>query len=705
MIRDYFKALNNRGVVLAFFVVILILSLILSYALVRLKNEAIESNKKIVLLLNRTYEDHLSNTFDSVELALKNISYRFSLSHTKEEMDSYIYSVLFDAPFLKSISIASENGQIFYSSNNNNMDKIVDLDSFYPSAFGDAKILRFSNLFRGRDIGSEDLELSYFCASLDFEIEGRRYTVVSTLNPPFFLDYYYQNRDSKTTDTRVLNLFGGEIISTSEEKLISKSDVLDLAYKNLFGADIFGAKEIRELISYRSSKRYPFVVVVSKKYDLMLKEWRDERDMIIVITFFTFAIFLALILPLYGRYKLQREHIQKESELEKRRMKGLIDSVPDALILLDIDGKIMMSNSKWREFLDRYFLNLFTKNRDFLEIFKLVIKESKDSNKLLNSIDSVIKREKNFEFFEYSLNNEGELKHYNLHIQNIDEPKLVGSIITQIDTTQKYQAELELEKTLEELNSRVDSAIKKTEEQDMVIYEQRRHQALSNLIINIAHQWRQPINVIALSLIILEDNLLERDENKNSDLDSAIESIRKELSYLSEIINYFSDIYNPKLEEIESIDISSLFQEIVKLFEIRFKSSKIDVTINIEKNLLIEASKIDLIEIFAQLIENIFNIKSQREIDRAEVVISAKYNNEFVDIEMADSVGGIEPLMLEHIFDPYSTSSFKSRQKGLGLYQIRRLLERKYQAHISISNNSIGGASVRVRFFMKGKSI
>jgi signal transduction histidine kinase len=65
-----------------------------------------------------------------------------------------------------------------------------------------------------------------------------------------------------------------------------------------------------------------------------------------------------------------------------------------------------------------------------------------------------------------------------------------------------------------------------------------------------------------------------------------------------------------------------------------------------------------------------------------------KSNKILISIE--DNGGGIDQAVMDKIFDPYFTTKFKSKGKGMSLYLLKTMIERKMEGSMRMRNTPEG---------------
>ena len=216
----------------------------------------------------------------------------------------------------------------------------------------------------------------------------------------------------------------------------------------------------------------------------------------------------------------------------------------------------------------------------------------------------------------------------------------------------------------------------------------KRLSSLEEIISNIAHQWRQPLNIIAMhssSLAIYND----LDTLKKDDLKKGLAQISKttlELSGTLDNLNHIIQNSNDFVEEnlLENINI------IIENITLEHDLDKVSFEINIDENLSFASLWEDLKLVIRDILVNSLEQFIEKEINNPKILINAYFDNDYVLIKISDNANGIEDSIINHIFEPYTTTKFKSEGKGLGLYISNKIIKELLNGEIFAKNEEDG---------------
>ncbi len=270
---------------------------------------------------------------------------------------------------------------------------------------------------------------------------------------------------------------------------------------------------------------------------------------------------------------------------------------------------------------------------------------------------------------------------------------IIGALI--YINRRRRKAESLLKKTMTTLYQQIDEGVEKARQKDQIISEQNRRHALSYLLVNIAHQWRQPLSAIGLMVQDLEEQYREGSLT-HDDFAKTVQLTMGEVRKLSETLQRFTDFYRAD-DTRELINLRYVCNEALSLIHGRLDAAHVNAICRIPANLTLNVSMRDMGDLFLTLLENVADVAVERKLQRADVWLDAARDERGdVVIHVEDNAGGITDEMKGKIFDPYSTTSFRAPGKGLGLFMLTRTLEEHYGGSVE-AEDIPGGTRFTIR--------
>ncbi|MCK4440748.1 MAG: sensor histidine kinase, partial [Sulfurovaceae bacterium] len=232
-----------------------------------------------------------------------------------------------------------------------------------------------------------------------------------------------------------------------------------------------------------------------------------------------------------------------------------------------------------------------------------------------------------------------------------------------------YEVKLENEK----LEIRVDEEIEKNEHQKELLFQQSKMASMGEMIGNIAHQWRQPLN--ALSGLVVWINM-KYNINQLNEEDMIIfkEKSNKLIQKMSNTIDDFRNFFSPN-KTIEVFSVNSAIYEAIKFIEDSFLINNIVIVADFQTTKEIKNYKNELIQVLLNIFNNSKDAIKEKNITKGLVKIILEEVDKSIIIKIQDNGGGIKQDIIDRVFEPYFTTKFKSDGTGIGLYMSKMIIE------------------------------
>lgn len=237
----------------------------------------------------------------------------------------------------------------------------------------------------------------------------------------------------------------------------------------------------------------------------------------------------------------------------------------------------------------------------------------------------------------------------------------------------------ELNKTLEE---KIKKATLENQKQERLLIQKNKLADMGNMIKTIAHQWRQPLATSNMAITLLKtknkQDLLTKEE-----IETKLNTMESLNLHMSQTIEDFLSFFNPK-KSSEVFSIKTSVEKTLELLEPQIQKLKIQIALNIEKDLMIDSFLDDYIQVLISIITNSFQAYKENQVKK--LFINAKEENESVYLEISDNAGGIPKDIIDNIFNPDFTTKYQADGTGLGLYISKMIIENKMGGTLSLDN-------------------
>jgi signal transduction histidine kinase len=235
------------------------------------------------------------------------------------------------------------------------------------------------------------------------------------------------------------------------------------------------------------------------------------------------------------------------------------------------------------------------------------------------------------------------------------------------------------------LQKKIDEAIKDIQKKDRLLANHAKLSAMSEMIGAVAHQWRQPLNALAINLQVLPQ--IKESEKFNELINKNLHIIE----FMSKTIDNFINFFKTS-ENITTFSVKNAINETVVLIDAQLKAKDIQVVITGD-DFFIRGNKNQ----FRQVVLNLINNSKDAFKNQHNKKINIVLKNKLKRIYILDNAGGIEKNISDRIFEPYFTT--KDSGSGLGLYISKIILEKYFNSNLVIRNTKIG--VINIIFFNK----
>ncbi len=221
---------------------------------------------------------------------------------------------------------------------------------------------------------------------------------------------------------------------------------------------------------------------------------------------------------------------------------------------------------------------------------------------------------------------------------------------------------------------------------EKMVIQQAKFVKSGEMIANITHQFRQPLNNISYILI----NLKKKFENKNLDeiyFNKKIEQANSQVLFLSKTINDFKEFYT-KSKEKEIFIVKDSVDNAVTILNADLRNNNIELEIDFEtfEEIKIFGVKSELSQVLIAIISNSIDVLKNKKNPKIQITISS--NSAEVIICILDNGGGIKPKNLKKIFEPYFST--KEEGTGIGLYLSKMIIEESFAGKVFVENKKEG---------------
>src|ERR1043166_5687639 len=343
-----------------------------------------------------------------------------------------------------------------------------------------------------------------------------------------------------------------------------------------------------------------------------------------------------------------------------QRLAAIVESSDDAIISKNLQGIV----TSWNPCAERTF---GYKAEEIIgkPITTIIPTELQDDE---NRILATIARGERIEHFEtVRIKKNGELIDVSLTISPIkdEQGKVIGAAKIARDITQRKRTEKALQMT-EKLAS------------------------VGRLAATVAHELNNPLEAVTNFIFLAQttDNLPEPAKEYLTLADRELERV----SHIAQqTLGFYRDTSARSV-----VDIRESLDDVLRVFESKFRYKSLKTELNVERGLKIEALGGEVRQVFSNLISNAIDASPTRSVIKIHAKTIIKRGSPYAQITFADHGSGIPDGVKSNIFTPFFTTK-SDVGTGLGLWVSKSLVE-KHGGRIAFRSKQGKGTVFTLQF-------
>ena len=254
---------------------------------------------------------------------------------------------------------------------------------------------------------------------------------------------------------------------------------------------------------------------------------------------------------------------------------------------------------------------------------------------------------------------------------------------------------IETDKEFQKLNENFNSMIEKLKKQQDKLLASERHAAWESVARKLAHEIKNPLTPIQLSIDRIREKYLNRVNDSENKFSSYLDTITKQIKDIEHLVNEFSDFARMPKPKLKKINLSKVVSRSLSLLQLSEK----DITFTFvgkDSNSYIKGDEEQINRVFMNLIKNsiesINEKKRENAVFKGKINVDIKQDSDYIYVEIEDNGVGFDEDNKKKMLTPYYTT--KAKGTGLGLAIVTKIISDHNSA---ILFNSIkNGAKVEI---------
>jgi PAS domain S-box-containing protein len=264
-----------------------------------------------------------------------------------------------------------------------------------------------------------------------------------------------------------------------------------------------------------------------------------------------------------------------------------------------------------------------------------------------------------------------------------------------IDITERRRAEdaliekrLELEELNRSLEVRIAQDVYELRQKDQMLILQDRLAVMGEMINNIAHQWRQPLNILTLHLQYLP-LAYDTAEFSREFLEDCVGKSMQLIMHMSQTIEDFMGFFKPDREK-ETFRVDRVIVQTLSLIKEYFKAQKIGIAFHAEGEPTIQGYPNELGQVLLNILSNARDALVAHNVEDGRISLHAFVEGGKTVVTISNNAGGIAEEIIGRLFDPYFTTKGPGKGTGIGLFMSKAIIEKNMGGSLTVRNIEVG---------------
>lgn len=216
---------------------------------------------------------------------------------------------------------------------------------------------------------------------------------------------------------------------------------------------------------------------------------------------------------------------------------------------------------------------------------------------------------------------------------------------------------------------------------------------MGEMINNIAHQWNQPLNQLAL--VVQQVPMYDELGTLTSELlEENTRQAMKLIKFMSQTINDFRNLFKVDKNTI-NFSVNDVIRRTLSLIEKTFEDQGICIAFHPEGDFMAVGFPNEYTQVLLNILLNARDALMERKIDNGLISIRSFAEEGRSAVTITVNAGGIPEEIMSRLFDAYFTTKGPEKGTGIGLFMSKAIIEKSMKGSLTVQNTQ-SGAEFRI---------
>ena len=242
-------------------------------------------------------------------------------------------------------------------------------------------------------------------------------------------------------------------------------------------------------------------------------------------------------------------------------------------------------------------------------------------------------------------------------------------------------------------------SLQESKKKDQLLLQQSKQAAMGEMIGAIAHQWRQPLNALAIQTQFIEDDYEDGLIDKEY-LQKYSKENMKMITFMSKTIDDFRNFFTiDKMKK--SFSVYAKIKDTSNMLLSQLENYEIELTVE-ENDFIILGFESEFQQVILNLVNNAKDALLENSVKSPKIGIYIQKDEDMGVVKIKDNAGGVPKDVIQRIFEPYFTTKEEGKGTGVGLYMSKMIIEDNMGGSIHVENEN-DGAVFTIKLHLNAK--
>lgn len=220
--------------------------------------------------------------------------------------------------------------------------------------------------------------------------------------------------------------------------------------------------------------------------------------------------------------------------------------------------------------------------------------------------------------------------------------------------------------------------------------------AMGEMLGAIAHQWRQPLNILSTYIASLQAAYFNKAIDK-AFVETLVRNADAQIQFMSKTIDDFRNFFKPSKSK-RPFDVLESVDHAIKLLEAQFKQAAFNLRVDVdtkEQELFAFGFQSEFVHVLMNILANAKDaieerINSGQDAIEGEIRVTVEGAGNEVHLRIEDNGCGIPQHFMAKVFSPYFTTKGTQSGTGIGLYMSKIIIENEMRGKLQVESGDSG---------------